>query len=704
MRPVVITIKDLRIDYRNLQHFTIQQIIKNPALKGGRVLHAVRGVDMTVREGEIVGIIGENGAGKSTLMNAIAGIFKPDSGVLDTAGKRVSLMSLGVGFKPDLSGRENIMLAGLLLRYPVSYIREKMDEIIGFSELGDAIDRPVRTYSGGMYSKLSFAITAILETDIMLIDELLSVGDAHFQEKSFNKIQELVRRDRMTGIIVSHDMDLIRDFCDRVIWMHAGKVQASGDPKEITEQYLCWSASRQSEPLKYYDQPVITDKTALYRGMKIHEQRGMIVNDPDARIDGILRTAVNWEPVCVKKGSRLHVRTELVRYRLYFYKPDLSGKWDIQSLMFPEGIQAQFIGGETDPAPHSEAVFTATEDACLRFVFYSNSDKGFDEPLVLEDLVDITGPEEADEDQFPDVLDKEAERVAKAVADKSGADDMIGIVIADTHADCCGTWQTTAQAVQRLCGKLQDKGVMTDVIVHLGDITDGLCPYAVTAKTEKRMMRDLERTGAPVRLCIGNHDLINILNMSEGRSRERILSVTGQEKLWSYLDIPAKKMRLIILDSFDPKETDPYGFSAEESGWLEQTLEQTPGDYGVLVFSHVPPGREKTRWEEPIRGSDTMMDILTAFDRRRGRAVLGIIHGHDHIDSIKEDRELPIISTGPACFRYCTAEDAQKGQPARITGEASQELFDVVIAGQNAHKLEFIRFGAGEDRKVRRHD
>ena len=106
MRPVVITIKDLHIDYRNLQHFTIQQMIKNPALKGGKVLHAVRGVDMTVREGEIIGIIGENGAGKSTLLNSIAGIFKPDKGVLDTAGRRVSLMSLGVGFKPDLSGRE----------------------------------------------------------------------------------------------------------------------------------------------------------------------------------------------------------------------------------------------------------------------------------------------------------------------------------------------------------------------------------------------------------------------------------------------------------------------------------------------------------------------------------------------------------------------------------------------------------------------
>ena len=129
-RETVITIKDLKIDYRNLQHFTIQQMIKNPALKGGNILHAIRGINLEVHEGEVLGIVGANGAGKSTLLKAIAGIFQPDEGSIDTCGKRVSLMSLGVGFKWDLSGRDNIMLAGLLLRYPASYIKEKIPEII----------------------------------------------------------------------------------------------------------------------------------------------------------------------------------------------------------------------------------------------------------------------------------------------------------------------------------------------------------------------------------------------------------------------------------------------------------------------------------------------------------------------------------------------------------------------------------------------
>ena len=149
----IISIKGLRIDYRGLAHLSIQNLIKNPALKGGRVIHALRGVDLEVEKGEILGIIGENGAGKSTLLKAVAGIFQPDEGSIDTHGNRVSLMSLGVGFKWDLSGRDNIMLAGLLLRYPKQYIRDKMQEII--DSFGDepywVIQIALCTNSKGVY-------------------------------------------------------------------------------------------------------------------------------------------------------------------------------------------------------------------------------------------------------------------------------------------------------------------------------------------------------------------------------------------------------------------------------------------------------------------------------------------------------------------------------------------------------------------------
>ena len=188
MEKIVIEAKDVCIDYRNLTHLSIHQMIKNVPKKTD-IVHAVKNVSFSAARGEILGVVGKNGSGKSTLLRSIAGIFQPDSGIIDTKGHKVSLMSVGVGFKPDITGRENIVTSGMLLGYDKDYILSHMDEIIEFSELGDFIERPIRTYSSGMYSKLAFAITAIMDNDIMLVDEVLSVGDAKFQKKSYNKMQ-----------------------------------------------------------------------------------------------------------------------------------------------------------------------------------------------------------------------------------------------------------------------------------------------------------------------------------------------------------------------------------------------------------------------------------------------------------------------------------------------------------------------------------
>ena len=183
-----ITVEEVRVTFHNLKHMSIHQMIKSPALGKTEKTEALRGISFSVDHGEIVGIIGKNGSGKTTLLKTISGIIQPDSGSVDTGGQRVSLMSIGAGFKDAATGRDNIMISGMLMDYPASYIKKKIDEIIEFSELGDFIDKPVRTYSSGMYAKLSFAITAILEMDIMLVDEILSVGDEHFQQrKSFGE-------------------------------------------------------------------------------------------------------------------------------------------------------------------------------------------------------------------------------------------------------------------------------------------------------------------------------------------------------------------------------------------------------------------------------------------------------------------------------------------------------------------------------------
>ena len=187
MKEIALDCKHVSIDYRDLSHMSLAKSLRKDGIKRANIVRAVNDVSFSVKKGEILGIVGRNGSGKTTLLRSIAGIFQPDEGVIDTHGNRVSLMAIGIGFNGNNTGRENILKSGMLLGCDLEYVKAHMDEIIEFSELGDFIDRPVRTYSSGMYSKLSFSVTAILDTDIMLVDEVLSVGDEHFRKKSFKR-------------------------------------------------------------------------------------------------------------------------------------------------------------------------------------------------------------------------------------------------------------------------------------------------------------------------------------------------------------------------------------------------------------------------------------------------------------------------------------------------------------------------------------
>lgn len=233
---MAITVKDLHVYYRDMNRFSL----KKGGLKArgtGKIFKAVKGVSFEVPKGQILGICGKNGSGKSTLLRAISGIFSPDSGSINLHGNSISLLSIGVGFQKQLTGYENIFLSGMLLGYSKEQIEAKIDDIIEFSELGDFIYRPVRSYSSGMHSKLAFSITAILETDIMLIDEVLSVGDIHFKEKSYNKMKELISNDDRTVVIVSHNSNTIKELCNKVIWLHEGLIKDQGDPNIIMDKY-----------------------------------------------------------------------------------------------------------------------------------------------------------------------------------------------------------------------------------------------------------------------------------------------------------------------------------------------------------------------------------------------------------------------------------------------------------------------------------
>lgn len=237
-RENAIDVKDLHISYKCLKSFSIKRSLLQLKKTDTEVFEAVKGVSFSVKKGEILGIVGKNGSGKSTMLKAIAGIFSPDEGSIDLHGNSVSLLSIGVGFQKKLTGRENILLSGLLLGFSEEQVRAKMDEIINFAGLGKFIDMPVKTYSSGMYSKLAFSITAILETDIMLIDEVLSVGDQKFKKKSYNKMKSLISNKDRTVVIVSHSIDTLQELCDTVMWMHDGQIKRIGDPKPVLAEYV----------------------------------------------------------------------------------------------------------------------------------------------------------------------------------------------------------------------------------------------------------------------------------------------------------------------------------------------------------------------------------------------------------------------------------------------------------------------------------
>lgn len=201
---------------------------------------ALNNISFFVKTGEVLGVIGKNGAGKSTLLKIISGILKPSSGQISTRGTIAPLLELGSGFDQDLTGYENIFLNGAILGYSKEFLQESYQKIVDFSELGDFIYSPIRTYSSGMMMRLAFSIAAVIVPDVLIVDEILAVGDAAFQKKSKQRMKELMSGGT-TVLFVSHDLEQIRSMCDRVLWLDKGKVRAIGETEEVCEQYKEYS-------------------------------------------------------------------------------------------------------------------------------------------------------------------------------------------------------------------------------------------------------------------------------------------------------------------------------------------------------------------------------------------------------------------------------------------------------------------------------
>ncbi len=205
-------------------------------LKKRNTFWALQDISFQVKKGEVIGLIGSNGAGKSTLLKVVSGVMKPTKGSVEVNGVISPMIELGAGFDDELTARENIFLNGAILGYQKEFLEKRFDEIVEFSELKDFLDVPIKNFSSGMVAKLAFSIATIVDPEILIVDEILSVGDIKFQEKSKNKMLEMIRGGT-TVLYVSHSIESIRELCDRVIWLEHGKIIKIGKTKEICNEY-----------------------------------------------------------------------------------------------------------------------------------------------------------------------------------------------------------------------------------------------------------------------------------------------------------------------------------------------------------------------------------------------------------------------------------------------------------------------------------
>lgn len=285
--------EDIVIEVKNISKvFKIYQdkghMLKEKALNWKRNKYEKKvvldNVSFQVKRGEAVGLIGHNGCGKSTTLKLLTGIMYPDSGDIKITGRISSLLELGAGFHPDLSGRENIYINASIFGLSRKEIDKRVDSIIRFSELEEFIDNPVRTYSSGMYMKLAFSVAINVDADILLIDEILAVGDVNFQAKCFKKMQE-IKRKGTTLVLVSHSMDQIESLCDRSIWLQNGKVMADGTTKEVDYQYLSYMKQRRKDSVEKEIEQLEEEQ---------QKQREQAIEEEQKQAESLENSAAEW--------------------------------------------------------------------------------------------------------------------------------------------------------------------------------------------------------------------------------------------------------------------------------------------------------------------------------------------------------------------------------------------------------------------------
>jgi ABC-type polysaccharide/polyol phosphate transport system ATPase subunit len=291
-------------------------------LRPDEVFEALRGVSFDVAAGKTFGVVGRNGSGKSTLLKMIAGIGRPTSGTVRVNGRVSALIELGAGFHPEISGRENVFINGMMLGLTRREIASRFDEIVAFAELEDFIDAPVKTYSSGMYMRLGFAVAIHVDPDVLLVDEVLAVGDEAFTHKCLDKFADLRRRGR-TVLLVTHSLDMVTRFCDEALWLDGGRARAQGDPARVIDAYLTEVAALESRQLHALDAVRADEVRARSGEVTVEPEPDMFQagagrwGSREVEIVNVTLTGADGVPSNVfQAGERLEIRMEVRAPRL----------------------------------------------------------------------------------------------------------------------------------------------------------------------------------------------------------------------------------------------------------------------------------------------------------------------------------------------------------------------------------------------------
>lgn len=314
----------------------------------------LRDVSFDVKQGEAVGIVGINGAGKSTLLKMITGTTQPTRGSISVHGRVAAMLELGMGFHPDFTGRQNVIMAGQLLGHPVEEIMTNMPAIEAFAEIGDAIDQPVRVYSSGMQMRLAFSVATFRRPDILIVDEALSVGDAYFQHKSFDRIRSY-REQGTTLMIVSHDKTAIQSICDRAILLNEGRLEKQGEPEEIFDYYNALLADREGKTVKQVRGEDGKTRTVSGSG--------------EATVDAIRLVDADGKSVeVIDVGSHVALEIDVC---VHENVPDL-----VLGYAIKDRLGQPIFGTNTNFLAHARSAYAAGERIKYRFAFTANLGEG----------------------------------------------------------------------------------------------------------------------------------------------------------------------------------------------------------------------------------------------------------------------------------------------------------------------------------------